>query len=95
MDAGRGTSEERGAVEGFVRAHGIHGMSGFVQRTEQGGSQVIGVHTRGDTNISPSEAGGEGMQGLILAATLPFKAHLGDGFHAKLPLRCPRHSEGS
>ena len=44
------------------------------------------MHAGGDAHIAHAEAGGEGVQGLILAAALPVVAHLGDDLHAKIPL---------
>ncbi len=86
VDAGRSATVERGAVERLVGSHVIHGVPGLMQRAEQRRSHVIGVHTSGDAHIPPAEAGGEGVQGLVLAAAFPMVAHLGDGLHAKVPL---------
>ena len=46
----------------------------------------MGIDAGGDAHISQPEAGGEGMQGLILATALPIVAHLGDDLHAEVPL---------
>ena len=86
MDTEGSSTAQRAAGEGGVGAHFVHGMTGFVQGAEQGGSQIVGEDARGDAHIPQAEVGGEWMEGLILPAAVPIKAHFGDDLHAEVPL---------
>ena len=47
---------------------------------------MLGIKAGGDAHIVDAEAGGEGVDGFILAAAVPVIAKAGDHIHAKIPL---------
>ncbi len=72
----RRTALERCALIRRVHALLIHGMTGFVHGTEQGGKRIFSFETVCDACIVDTEGGLEGMRGFILPAAVEIVAEL-------------------